>query len=285
MRPNDSAVMSDTPFDGTTGYRNDYVRHPLAPKFIKEREKFKPSGVPFDGVTTFKRDYRGEPGEKTKSLKPDGRAYASDAPLDDMTTFKSDYRRWPTERPFAHAQDQYKKPDGEMDLYTTHNLTYKEFPIQRHQAVKPVHRGINPGAFDGITNYNSDYKPWEIDRVHPKGRPEYQPNNAPFEGLSTQKAHYIPHQLAQTHSFKPDRGAASSNAPFDDGTIYRMEYTPKHVGPCPAAILDTAATAYKFVDVDPRGHKLYQPVFTSVTDLGRNHPRMNSPKLQPLAVA
>ena len=35
MRPNDAAVASDAPFDGTTGYREEYVRHPMGPKFVK----------------------------------------------------------------------------------------------------------------------------------------------------------------------------------------------------------------------------------------------------------
>lgn len=281
LRPNDAAVMSDTPFDGTTGYRNDYIKHPMGARFVKEKDMYKPSGVPIDGLTTFRRDYRGQPGDKTVSCKPDGRAVASDAPFEDSTTFKTDYRKWPTERPYQHLADQYRKPDGDMDMNTTHKIAYQQHPLQRHAAIKPAPARVNSGQFDGTTNYTSDYKPWEINRVQPMMKPDYQPNEAPFQGISTQKAHYIQHPLQPLHSFKPGN-AVMSSGPFDDGTVYRMEYTPKQSEPCPASILDTKTSSYRFVDQDPRGHKMY----TSITNLniGASKPLLRQ-QLQPLAVA
>lgn len=231
------------------------------------------------------RDYRGQPGEKTNSCKPEGQAVASDAPFEDGTTFKTDYRKWPTERPYQHMPDQYRKPDGDMDMNTTNRITYKQHPLLRHAAIKPAHgRVMDPGQFEGITNYTTDYKPWEINRVHPMMKPEYQPNDAPFQGISTQKAHFVQHPVNPTHSFKPAH-AAVTTGPFDDGTMYRMEYTPKQTGPCPAAILDTGSSSYKYIEMDPRGHKLYQPVFTSVRPLGGMNRGATPQQIQPLAVA
>ncbi|PVD19823.1 hypothetical protein C0Q70_20314 [Pomacea canaliculata] len=289
IRPNEAGRMSDAPFDSTTGYRVDYVRHPMAPKFMKEREKYKPAGVPMDGTTTFMRDFRGQMGERTKSFKPDNQVQGSGEPLDDLTTFKNDYRRWPAERPYHHLPDAYKKPDGDIDLNTTHNLTYKPQPLQPHVAIKPKSAHGDPGAFNGVTNYSTDYRPWEIDRVHPKTRPGYQPNTAPFEGISTHAAHFGPKPLNPTASFRPGHGQVGSDAPFDDATMYRLEYTPKRVGPCPAAILDTGNATYRFIELDPRGHKLYQPVYTSVTELSTGGPTarnaLQTSHLEPLAVA
>lgn len=231
------------------------------------------------------RDYRGQPGDKTASCKPEGRAVASDAPFDDSTTFKNDYRKWPAERPYHHMPDMYKKPDGDMDMNTTHKIAYKQHPLQRHAACKPSGGRIDPGQFDGTTNYTNDYRPWEINRVKPTMKPDYQPNCAPFEGMSTQKAHYIQHPINPMHSFKPENQAPASG-PFEDGTMYRMEFTPKRAEPCPAGILDTGKSTYRYVEQDPRGHKLYQPVYTSVVDLQGVKPRtpmMAQP--QPLAVA
>ncbi|KAL8613441.1 hypothetical protein ACOMHN_057160 [Nucella lapillus] len=284
IRPQNAAVNSDTPFDGTTGYRVNYVPHPLGARFVKEREKYKPTGVPIDDLTTFKRDYRGEPGEKTSSFKPEGQAVASDAPFEGSTTFNNDYRKWPMERPFHHLPDQYRKPDGDMDMNTTNRITYKQHPLQRHAAVKPAHgRVMDPGQFDGVTNYSCDYKPWEINRVHPVMKPDYHPNDAPFEGISTQKAHYIPHPCHPTHSFKPGHATIASG-PFDDGTMYRMEYTPKEVGPCPAAILETGRSTFRYVELDPRGHKLYRPISTTIIPL-KTQTKNNTVPIQPLAMA
>ncbi|XP_076443328.1 stabilizer of axonemal microtubules 2-like [Babylonia areolata] len=284
MKPHNATAVSDSPFDGTTGYRVDYVPHPLGARFVKEKEKYKPSGVPMDGLTTFKRDYRGDPGEKTLSCKPDGQAVASDAPFEDTTTFNHDYRKWPMERPYHHLPDPYKKPDGDMDMNTTNRITYKQHPLQRHAAAKPAQgRVMDPGNFDGVTNYSCDYRPWEINRVHPMMKPEYHPNDAPFEGISTQKAAFIKHPVHPVHSCKPAYHAVASG-PFDDGTMYRMEYTPKQVGPCPASILDTSKSSYRYVDWDSRGHKIYQPISTTITPLN-GKAKDATVQLQPLAVA
>nr|KAG5687543.1 hypothetical protein BaRGS_013645 [Batillaria attramentaria] len=284
LRPPNAAVQSG-PFDDRTGYREDYIRHPLAPRFAKERERYKTPGVPMDDMTTFKRDYRGEQGDRMKSFKPDGRAELSDAPLEDTTTQKNDYRRWPTERPYQHQPDQYKKPEGDIDTNTTHRLAFKQHPLQRHAAVKPPPgRVMHAGPFDAITNYTTDFKPWEINRVQPCLKPGYQPNEAPFEGIPTYKAHYVPHAMKPTQSCRPDQAAIHSG-PFDDGTMYRMEYTPKKIGPCPAAILESSAAGYTYVETDPRGHKLYAPIYTTVQDLGQRPMSGPSQTLQPLAVA
>ena len=271
---------------------------------FQEKDKYKPNCVPLDGLTTFQRDYQGRPGDKTQSFKPEGRAVASDAPFEDSTTFKTDYRKWAAARPYQHQPDAYRKPDGEMDMNTTHKIAYQQHPLQRHAAIRPDGGRMEPGKFDDTTNYSTDYKPWKADRVHPTMKPDYVPNNAPFEGCSTQKSHYIQHPMAPTQSFKPNVGAINSG-PFEDGTMYRQEYTKKESEPCPAAVLDTGRSKYRYIEQDPRGHKLYQPVFTSITPLrnGSAPPSRNgqvngvmrtgsaggikppSPQLQPLAVA
>ena len=38
MKPADAGVQSDTPFDGTTGYRQEYIKHPMGPRFVKVSE-------------------------------------------------------------------------------------------------------------------------------------------------------------------------------------------------------------------------------------------------------
>ena len=253
---------------------------------VQEREKFKPAGIPLDGLTTFRRDFRGQPGEKTSSCKPDRQAVASDTPFETSTTFKNDYRTWPTERPHQHMPDQYKKPEGDMDMSTTHKIVFKELPLQRHAATKPPQgRVIGVGRFDGDTNYKMHYQPWEIARVQPIMRLSYQPNEAPFEGMSTQKSHYIRHPIKPMHSFKPCHSAVASGR-FDDRTMYRMEFTPKERGPCPAAVLNGNDSRFTFVQEDSRGHRFYQPVFTSVVDFNASSgfKPANSPRqIQPIA--
>ncbi|XP_046350552.1 stabilizer of axonemal microtubules 2-like [Haliotis rufescens] len=269
MKPNEAAKMSDAPFDGNTGYNAAYIKHPLQAKFVKEKDTYRPSGVRFDGLSTFKRDYQGAYAPKTDSCKPDAQAFQSQAPLEDMTTFKNDYRKWDADRPFVRDPEQYKKPVGDMDMNTTHNLAFKEYPLQRAFAKRPHSANVmRAGTFDGTTNYSTDFRPWDLgQRSRPVMKPDYQPNNAPFEGMSTQKSHYIPHPINPNQSCKPSNDFVQSQGPFDDNTMYRMDYTPKASEPCPAAVIDTTRSTYKFVELDTRGHKLYQPVFESVTAL------------------
>ncbi|CAF1648606.1 unnamed protein product, partial [Didymodactylos carnosus] len=65
--------------------------------------------------------------------------------------------------------------------------------------------------------------------------------------------HYIPHQGGPSRSFKPDGSVYASGAPFDDSTMYRVEFTPKSIDPCPAALLETPRSSFVFRHDDPTG--------------------------------
>lgn len=47
-------------------------------------------------------------------------------------------------------------------------------------------------------------------------------------------------------SFKPHGQVTANQTPFDDATLYRMEYTPKHLEPCPASLLNTGLSKYVY---------------------------------------
>lgn len=268
IKPPQAAQMSDSPFNDKTGYRDAYIKHPLEPKYVHPKEQYKGPGAPFEDMTTFKRDFKGNPGEITRSFKPDNQAFSSGKPLEDVTTNRNDYRRWPMERPYVHAHEQYKKPDGTMEMTTTHNSTYRELPLDRVVAHRPSSANKARNApFDGSTSYANDYKKWEMNKNKPMMRDEYHPNMAPFEGLSTQKAHFIPHELQPNRSFRPDNTAFQSGSKFEDGTMYRTDFTPKHVEVCPVVGIEKGQAQFQFVTTDQRGHKLYQPVFESVQSL------------------
>ncbi|BFY97876.1 hypothetical protein BsWGS_00916 [Bradybaena similaris] len=268
LKPLEAAQMSNAPFDGNTGYRDDYIRHPLQPREMKEKEMYRSSNAPFDGMTTFNRDYTKKEAPKTESCKPVSEAFQSGAPLDDLTTFKNDYRRWNGERPHIHQPDQYVKPEGEMDHNTTHRIQFKPHPVQKVALLKPGEgRVMIPGEFNGLTNYKSDYKPWGIQREMPRPKDGWVPNNAPFDGMPTYKAHYVQHSAVPPRSMKPEASAMTSNAPFDDATMYRTDYVKKHADICPAAVLDTRQSRYSYVETDSQGHKQYQPIFEQTTAL------------------
>lgn len=269
IKPAEATRMSDQPFFDKTDYRDSYVKHPMEKQFVRPAEIYKGPQAPFDGQTTFKQDFLGRLGEKTQSFKPEGVAFQSGAPLEDNTTNRNDYKKWPTQRPYYHAPDIYKAPEGKMETNTTHNSTYRQFPIQRSLAKRPDSANkARSAAFDGSTSYMNDYIKWEMGQKNmPIVRNDYHPTEAPFEGMSTHKAHYIPHPQQPMRSFKPDNTALQSNAKFEDGTMYRTDYTPKQVGICPAISIDGPTSSFKFSNIDNRGHRVYRPVMETITPL------------------
>ncbi|VDI73613.1 Hypothetical predicted protein [Mytilus galloprovincialis] len=234
LRPMEAAIGSDQPFADMTDYRAEYKKHALPAKHLHQQEGYKPSSAPLDDLTTFRRDYKGQHGQPTRSFKPDNAAFSSGQPLEDTTTNRKDYIKWPMDRPYVHQHDAYQKPEGEMYTQTTHNATYKQLPLTKNLAMRPTSAGKARNApFDGTTNYTQDYKKWALQKNQPHQRDEYQPNNAPFEGMPTYKAHYVPHGVHPTQSFRPDNTAFQSNARFEDGTMYRTDYTKKQMPLCP----------------------------------------------------
>lgn len=286
FKPLEGAKMSETPFDDRTGYRDAYIQHALPPKFVREREAYKPTGAPLQDSTTFKSDYKGAPGSRMQSFKPDNQAFSSGAPLEDMTTNRHDYQKWAAQRPYVHLPETYQKPEGEMATETTHKTTYKEMPFVKVQAVRPVSANrAKDVPFDGRTNYAQDYKKWQADRVVIPKQADYVPNQAPFEGHSTYKGHYVPLPVAPARSFRPDNQAFQSDAKFEDGTMYRHDYTPKEIQICEAAYIDQGRSRYKFQELDSRGHRMYAPVMTTVSPLGGSRAPSQSQQRLAMSVA
>lgn len=284
FKPLEGAKLSDSPLEDRTTHRDAYIQHAIPPKFQREKELYKPSGAPMDGVTTFRRDYQGVPGSRMQSFKPDNQAFSSEAPLEDETTNRHDYQKWPASRPYHHLPEQYQKPDGEMEMDTTHKATYKEMPLVRVQAQRPVSANRTKNVpFDGTTNYSQDFRKWQADRVTVPKQADYVPNQAPFEGSSTYKAQYKPLPVGPARSFRPDNQAFQSDSRFEDGTMYRQDYTPKEIAICEAAIIDQGRSRYQFQELDSRGHRLYAPVRTTITPI--NGTRVPSQSQQRLAMS
>lgn len=285
LRPSQATHMSDAPFDGSTGYRHDFIKHPISMKECKPKEAYKPSNVPFDGMTTFSKDFTAKQGQKTESCKPAAAAVTSNAPLEDRTTFRNDFRAWAGEKPYVHQPEPYRRPEGEIDLHTTNQLQFKQHPMQKVNLVKPSDgRVIHAGEFNGLTNYKADFKPWEMARNCPKPREGWVPNSAPFEGTATYKAHYTAHASAPAKCLRPEQAALASDAPFQDATMYRTEFVKKQASYCPVPGLDHPGATLCYVETDGKGHKFYAPCTETVTPL-RRASSASAPRLPAAALA
>ncbi len=265
FKPADTARQSDQPFDGITGYREEFIKHPLEARQKKEKATWIPNPSKMDDLSHYKKDYTEKYAAPVNSCKPEGGAYQSDAPFHGDTTQRIDFKKWPTERPMFKEPERYSVPEGNFDFNTTHNTNYTKKPIQPITKIRPPSRKRDPGRFEGSTNYNQDFRKWGLtERAQPKQQPDYIPNEAPFEGLSSYTDDYRKKAAAARASMRPTEAARHGSGKMEDDTMYRLAYTPKEIGPCPAALIEVGKTG-KFVftgEQDLAGHKFYQQVGT-----------------------
>ncbi len=57
IRPDQSILASQDPFDDRTGYRTDYIRHPQQERYQRSREEYIPSQAALESLTTHRRDF------------------------------------------------------------------------------------------------------------------------------------------------------------------------------------------------------------------------------------
>ncbi|PAA48210.1 hypothetical protein BOX15_Mlig030940g1 [Macrostomum lignano] len=258
-KPNEVARMSSAPLENQTDYRQSFVPHPLERRKEKERQVWARPSAPFDGLSTFTRDFTPKSAMVRSSMKPDATAFASNAPFKDDTTHRLDFKPWELQRHAVHKAEPYVPPEGHVDGTTTYVKDYPAHKVVRETYTRRPERGLPSGEFNDATDYKDNFKKWALtgrEKVGPNQT--YQPNSAPFEGQSTTASHFVPHPMDVRRSFKPSQDAARTEGPFDGTTLYRMEYVPKHIEPCPAALLDTETSRYLYKETDDTGHKFYQ---------------------------
>ena len=84
--------------------------------------------------------------------------------------------------------------------------------------------------------------------------------------------------MQPSKSFRPENTVVQGGH-FEDRTMYRQDYVPKEVQPCPAAIIDQPTSRYTFAGLDSRGHKTYEPVHTSIRPLQPQSPMQSQQRL------
>ncbi|NXS09442.1 SAXO2 protein, partial [Neodrepanis coruscans] len=252
-----AAKPSDGPFDGTTSHRTAYVLHELGPKFIRPKDEYKPCDQPFEDLTTHQRDFKGIPGQQPKSCKPEHRKVTSDVPFTGITEFQDRYQPWLVTLPELHRPKEYVPPTDKMDLNSTNRLDYILHDICPAAPIRPPQRRRMSAPFQGNTTTKDDFKPRTICRQGMiKKEPEIKMPTGKFSSLTTFRSHYIPHQAPPAQSCKPVDAVGPSEVPFQDETLYRIDYTAKKKEICPAH--HPANLGYVYVNTDSRGHQFFR---------------------------
>lgn len=259
FKPAPTVNSTDSPFAGSTDYKDAYVRHPLEKRFQHKKDVWQPTGVPLDGLTTFQRDFTPKAYARPEMMRPTNQVHNQDTPFADDTTHRVDFKEWPLGRHHVHRAPEYQKPEGAMDGLTSYKSEYVALPYVKEPLMRPTQRMRNAGEFDGTTNYRENFIQHPYARAMPKqSNHDYTPPSVPFEGESTFTSHFHAHPISLSKSFKPTSSSIMSDAPFDGTTLYQVEYTPKHIEPCPAAMLETPRSKFKLSEVDSTGHRFYE---------------------------
>ncbi|KAK3562508.1 hypothetical protein QTP86_034767 [Hemibagrus guttatus] len=258
FKPSTVSKLSDAPFDGVTSSQLYYVPHPVDVHLVKAPHEYKPSEQPFQDLTTHRHDYQGLPGRMPKSCKPEHTTMSYDAPFQSSTEFRDRFQRWAASPQRLQKTSEYMSPTEQMDLTTTTGTTFIKHHIQPFIPTKPLSRPNRSSVpFQGNTTMQEDFKAWKAQRQEIiRKPPEIHRGSGKMEDTSTFKAHFIQHQLQPNISCKPLTAPLRSEAPLDEETMYRTEFTPKKISVCPASF--ESIPGFVFEKVDDRGHRFFR---------------------------
>lgn len=258
FKPVETSRKSNDPFETRTEYKDDYVRHSMPERYRREQPKWTGSTAPLDASSTYTKAYTAKESGRQESFKPNVAPLHSEVPFEDATTFRNDYKTWPVKPIQKHEQPAYVKVDGVMESETTHHSDYTPKPLNKVAAIRPPQGDRELGKFDDHTNYREEYRNWETKgRQKPVPKGEYAPPEARFEGRSNYTDDFVPRPLELTRSMKKNDGGYASNAPFEDATEYKNEFTQKATPRCPAKDVTANSGNYVFHAEDDAGHRYY----------------------------
>nr|XP_055037602.1 stabilizer of axonemal microtubules 2-like [Misgurnus anguillicaudatus] len=257
-KPPNVAKFSNVPFENLTSNKLSYVPHALEARYVKAPEEYKPNSNPFQDLTTHRQDFQGLPGQLPKSCKPVVLKKASNKPFQSSTEFRDRFQQWPVSLPEFHKSVEYTSPTAHMDLTTTSHTDYIKHQVQPFLSAKPFSipkKSSEP--FQGNTTMRDDFQPWAPQRQNLiRKQEEIRRSSDKMEDLTTFKAHFIHHQPQPSQSFKPHNAPMRSDAPLENDTMYRTEFTPKKISICPASF--EAPPGFVFDAYDDRGHRFFR---------------------------
>ncbi|XP_073693748.1 stabilizer of axonemal microtubules 2 [Garra rufa] len=257
-KPPNIAKLSDAPFESMTSNKLSYVPHALEARYVKPPVEYKPSSQPFQDLTTHRQDYQGLPSQLPKSCKPETLKAASNKPFQGSTEFRDRFQPWPVSPPQVQKTVEYMSPTEHMDLTTTSHTDYIKHQIQPFVSAKPfLLPSKSSKPFLGNTTMRDDFQPWVAQRQSIiRKQEEMQRASGKMEDLTTFRAHFIQHEPQPSFSFKPQNAPLRTDAPLQNETMYRTEFTPKKISMCPASF--EIPPGFVFDNYDDRGHRFFR---------------------------
>lgn len=142
----------------------------------------------------------------------------------------ADYRKWDAApREMIVRDDGYMPNEAPFEGMPTYQRDYIKHPMAGRSSMKPVETArMTDAPFEDRTGYRDEYIKHPLQERQKKEKAVYAPNPSKLEGLSNYMKDYTPKEGAKMASCKPDLNPYQSNAPFEDETTNRHDYTKKH---------------------------------------------------------
>ena len=219
----------ETPFDGSTTARSDFIHYGKVPvpASLAPRAKVSERTHPMEGVTSYGSTFTTPAMPERFNLQR--RDYVPPKErVSDLTTFKSSFPKHPAVKP-----REMKKPLSErcnadipFENQTTNRLHYKTWDIpEKH--LRPPSRFIPPTEkVSDVTTQRSDFTDYGRVPPTPSSKPLLKPNSqGPFDSLTTQKVDFRawdgvkrPDQVRQDRDYEPPQEK------FDPATTFSTAY-------------------------------------------------------------
>lgn len=267
FKPGAAAPRPNTPFQGLTSHRLDFVPHELGPKPApaQPRHVYRPSSQPFQGLTTHRCAFRGLGGAAAKACRPAHARGPPRAPFEGRTEFRDSFQPWEVPPRQVKPVQAYAPPAGAMQLDSTSRLDYVPHQAPPRAApIRPASQRREKRPFQGRSATQEDFPEWEAYRPRAPVKPQQQMpvlSSGMFDGVSTFQSHYVPHELVPTASCKPVQAPVHSSSPFQDETLYSTEFAPKKQEVCPASY--PSPPGYIFETTNSRGHQFFRKIAPS----------------------
>ncbi|NWX89484.1 SAXO1 protein, partial [Nothoprocta pentlandii] len=226
FKPREEYRKPQTPMEGISTVKRDYVAHEVFPPKFKPPEEIVKSDESMDLISTYRQDYNPYPICQVPPCLPRENKHTYSDKMDTWTTYKGDYVQWnEPKREMIRPDDAYRPSEEKFDHRTHVQDDYLYRGPVTTKSFKPVNQAQgNKDPFEAATNYKVDYVLHPLEKPYVHKREKYKASEVPFDGLTTHKISYKglagqPAKLAKPLQTKPQH-----DLPFSSTTEFQEKY-------------------------------------------------------------
>ncbi|NWS70175.1 SAXO1 protein, partial [Crotophaga sulcirostris] len=228
LKPMKAYKMAETPMEGISTTKKDYIPHKVLPQKLKPPENLVKSEEGMDLTSTYKQDYNSFPIARVPPCLPYVTRHIPSTKMDTGTTYKGDYVLWnePKTEPIRQ-NGRFHPSEEKFDHRTIVQDDYLYRGPVATQSCKPLNLAQKSKApFENITNYRVNYVPHPLKKCYVHEYEKYKVNEHPFDGLTTHKISYKGQAGQPAKLAKPCQLKILHDLPFFSTTEFQEKYQP-----------------------------------------------------------